>query len=170
MNIDIKDQKTKFKFPIWGWFFVFFAVVFTVDGIMVYIASTTWNGLTTDNAYERGLNYNKTLAENLNQQEQGWIHEIELQKKDKGDAFRLYVTIISNDIGPLPKDSKVTATFFRPTQSGYDKTFLLSATTTPGQYTADNIELPLQGLWDIKLTTRHNNESYKAVKRMDIRW
>ncbi|MCH2038403.1 MAG: FixH family protein [Rickettsiales bacterium] len=45
------------------WYFVmFFVFLAIVDGTFVTIATSTHRGLVTDNAYEKGLNYNETIS------------------------------------------------------------------------------------------------------------
>jgi len=44
------------------WYFViFFLVLFIVDGIFVYLATSTHTGVVTENAYEKGLRYNEVI-------------------------------------------------------------------------------------------------------------
>ncbi|MDJ0686585.1 MAG: FixH family protein [Alphaproteobacteria bacterium] len=55
-------------------FFVFFAVIFAVNGYLVYLATTSWVGLVTENPYDRGLNYNQVLEAQRSQEALGFTH------------------------------------------------------------------------------------------------
>ena len=44
-------------------FFAFFAVVLTANGIMIWIALSSWTGLETKNHYLKGVDYNQTLQD-----------------------------------------------------------------------------------------------------------
>lgn len=46
------------------WYFVMaFMVVFVVNGIFVYLAVNTNNGVVTENAYEKGMDYTRIVTE-----------------------------------------------------------------------------------------------------------
>ena len=54
------------------YFVMFFITLAILDSFFVYIALSTHNGVVTENAYEKGLNYNRTIeqaetAKKLNQ-------------------------------------------------------------------------------------------------------
>ena len=50
----------------------FFGVVIAVNGVFVYFALSTFSGLSTENAYTKGLGYNATLEEARIQHDLGW--------------------------------------------------------------------------------------------------
>jgi nitrogen fixation protein FixH len=50
----------------------FFGVIFLVNGIFAYYAITTFGGGDTSNPYQKGLNYNDTVAEAARDAELGW--------------------------------------------------------------------------------------------------
>ena len=41
--------------------FAFFGVMLAANGVFVYVATTTFSGLSTDDAYRKGLSYNETI-------------------------------------------------------------------------------------------------------------
>ena len=46
------------------WYFVIaFIIVFAVNGVFVYTAINTNRGVVTENAYEKGLDFNRIVAE-----------------------------------------------------------------------------------------------------------
>jgi nitrogen fixation protein FixH len=50
----------------------FFGLIFSVNGIFVYYALSTFAGGDTSDPYRKGLHYNDTLAEAAREAEQGW--------------------------------------------------------------------------------------------------
>lgn len=163
------EQTQKKRFPVWGWFFVFFAVVFIMDGIMIYFAATTWNGLSTENAYEKGLAYNQTLKASETQRAQGWHHNI-AYTKNADKSINLEAKILSPQLGNVPSHAMVTATISRPTTQGMDQKVVLKPTSSTGLFKAESIQLPKQGIWDIKVESQWDNHKLFANKRFDIRW
>ena len=63
-------------YHIFAAFAAFFGVVFAVNGIMVFMALSSWSGLSTDHPYERGLRYNKTLEAMAQRDALGWQETI----------------------------------------------------------------------------------------------
>ena len=63
------------------WYFVaFFVVLAILDGIFVTIAATTHTGVITENAYQKGLDYNEVVAASEEQDEIGWVGNIGFEK------------------------------------------------------------------------------------------
>ena len=44
------------------YFVAFFVFIAIMDGIFVYLATTTHSGVVTENAYQKGLNYNQYIT------------------------------------------------------------------------------------------------------------
>ena len=58
------NNKAPLKDRIIPWYFVMaFLVIFAVNGLFVYLATTTHNGVVTENAYEKGLDYERIVDE-----------------------------------------------------------------------------------------------------------
>jgi nitrogen fixation protein FixH len=60
-------------------FLVFFGIMFAVNGVFVYVATTTFSGISTDDAYRRGLRYNDAIFANKAIQASGWTHVTSLE-------------------------------------------------------------------------------------------
>lgn len=97
----------------------FFGVMIAVNAVFLYFALTTFNGLESPNAYERGLRYNEVLAAEKAQAALGWKHELTL---DKDGALRLAVRdaegspvtrlAISGEVGrPVHRQNDISLTF-----------------------------------------------------------
>ena len=58
------NPKTALRDRLIPWYFVMaFAVVFVVNGIFIYMAMQTHNGIVTENPYEKGLAYEQIVQE-----------------------------------------------------------------------------------------------------------
>ncbi|MEQ8967938.1 MAG: FixH family protein [Azospirillaceae bacterium] len=136
------------------WAFVaFFGVVLVANGTMLSVALTTWTGLSTENAYERGLVYNDTLARLAEGEALGWETGVAFEPvADPGSgrhAGRVVVEAFDAEGRPI-EDATVTAKLVRPTVYGHDETLALPQ-AAPGRYAAD-VELPLPGQWEVRAT------------------
>lgn len=145
-----KDKK-KDKYILFS-FLAFFGVIFTVDGFFIHTALTTQTGVVTDQAYERGLNYNKTL------------HAAKTQPSlnDK----------LSFDNGVLRwrsniKNAVVKARVIRPIQEGHDFDITLNH-VGDGIYEA-TLDLPFRGLWEAKLDSQWDNKTYKTIHQFIVK-
>lgn len=149
------------------WLFVaFFAVIFIMNGIMVYFATTTFNGIAVEDAYEKGLNHNQSLAKAQAQKDQlVWLKD--LSSFDKAtNSYTIDVTAFKKK--DALTNAKITVDVIRPTQEGFDKTIKLASNN--GQYTGSFIP-PLPGLWELryKVNIPTQKELLHFRKRVDLR-
>ncbi len=122
--------------------FTFFGVVFAVNGALVYFAMDSWPGLSTENAYEQGRDYNQTLADEAAQSSLGWTSDITLSKNMDGHVMRVVFT----DANGTPLDGlQVRATFSRPVGAENIVNITLPETAI-GEYSSP-VTLPLAGRW-----------------------
>ena len=126
----------------------FFGTIILVNMIFVYFALDTWTGLTTENAYKEGLNYNQTIAARDAQRELGWQADISLAALPDGSE-ELTVTLRDQKGAPL-SGLTVSGSLGRPTYEGHDQTVVL-AEAAEGLYVTP-LTLPLRGNWDLALT------------------
>lgn len=158
MTSQVKKSR---KFPIWGWFYVFFGVMLVANGFMVYWANNSFTGLVTKEAYEKGLNYNQTLAEKATQAELGWGSMFDLSPISE-DGLKQKVTFkLRSKNADAITGANVALTLFRPTKDGMDETFELIEAPNTGDYEAI-ITLPQKGQWDFRFTAERVDGTYKA--------
>jgi nitrogen fixation protein FixH len=62
-NLSEKEESRKYGRKVLFLLLGFFAVFASVDAYFVYLAMKTKPGVVTENAYQRGLNYNEVLEE-----------------------------------------------------------------------------------------------------------
>jgi len=142
-------------------FLGFFAVVFAVNGVFVYFATSSWTGLETENAYIRGLAYNRVLDAAEAQRALGW--DVRLDVTGEGPRTAK-VTAAFADAGGVPLDGlSVAAEFRRPATQGHDQAVTLNL-VAPGEY-GTTLDLPLAGNWDVRLVARQDEAERYVVKQ-----
>jgi nitrogen fixation protein FixH len=157
-----------------GWFYpwiivAFFAVVISVNGFMIYVATGTFTGLETEGHYVKGLNYNKNLEGVRKQAALGWTDKTTFVSGGKvGDSHKgeLKVNFSGKDGNPLSGLTAV-ALITRPTHSGYDFEIALSNAGN-GLYSAPII-LPLPGQWDARILASRGEQTYQRVQRFQVK-
>jgi nitrogen fixation protein FixH len=135
-----------------AWFVGFFLVVFSVNGIMAYFALNTWTGLETEDSYVKGLNYNQEIENARTQEASGW--KVVLAEKPEALSGRLEIQL-TRPQNSLPPE-KITATFIRSVQEGYDQEITLS--NLGNNLYGAPIKLPLVGQWDVLIVVNSQNE------------
>lgn len=143
------------------------AVVVVVNGIMMYLATTTFTGIETENAYEKGLAYNKALAASRAQAEMGWTLNFAFDPATGGTVHGGRLTLAFSDRDGKPLDGmKVEALLSRPTSAGNDRTVAL-AETAPGVYGA-TVDQPLPGIWDVHVTATRGQQVHREGHRIKV--
>lgn len=141
------------------YFFLFFAMICVVDGIMVTIAIKTNPGIITDYPYEKGLAYNSVVEAEKAQQALGWKSTLLYNNK-------IVIFSIADASGKTIIPDSVNATFTRPMQAGMDFTVVM-APSKDGEFTA-NVTFPSKGLWEMRAYARMHDKSYQQSKRIVV--
>lgn len=145
------------------WLFVaFFLVVFAANGALVAIALESFTGLSTEQAYKKGLAYNQTIAEAEAQEKLGWQFDIDAAGLKRGSGI-VAVHARSADGGALT-GAHLEARFVRPTSAGTD-TRAAFTETAAGRYEAEPA-LPLAGVWDMVVVADHDGARYQTIRRV----
>jgi len=159
---------TSGRAPGWyiPWLFVaFFAVVVSVNGVMLYFATSTFNGLQTEDHFLKGINYNKDLAGQKAQEERAWKVDLAFASEEAGKG-RVSLTL-HDKYGNLLQGAKVRMKFIRPTMQGYDRT-VEPEYAGDGRYVAA-LDLPLSGVWDLRLVIDHPTGDYQDQQRIWVK-
>ncbi len=159
----------KNRAPGWWYPYIFvagFGVVLAVNAVLIYTATSTFTGLSTSGAYEKGLNYNTNLAMTEAQEKLGWV--VSESFTVGPDSKALEVRVSYRDAQNKPVEGlKVRAAFNRPTKTGLDH----EVTFTPvgdGVYGASET-LPLPGLWEVEfVATGEGDVSYQHAQRISM--
>ncbi len=155
-------QAGDYRWVPWA-FVAFFAVIFAVLGGMVWLSLDGYTGLVTEQAYNKGLAYNKTIAAAQKQEALGWTGEITASPSPEGAA----VSFLLRDSSGKPLDGAAAKLWMiRPTQAGFDVVSDLKP-LGGGKYAAQ-VALPLRGLWDAKVSAVVGAESYQIARRLVV--
>lgn len=125
----------------------FFGVILAANAVFIYLALDTFTGLSTENAYQRGVEYNKTLESRAEQRELGWRAAITFD--ETGGGAGVLRAALSNRAGMPIEDLRVTGQVRRPTHAGNDQELVLTR-SGDGVYSAE-LTLPGRGQWDVYL-------------------
>ncbi|WP_343565551.1 FixH family protein [Kiloniella sp. b19] len=125
----------------------FFMTVFVANGIFLYFANKTWTGLSTENAYDRGLNYNEVIEREEAQKELGWSSSVEFLPAR--DSLSLQVVFLDRNSNPV-QGLEVSAKIQRPSLDRYDQTIRLLEVNS-GEYSSP-VRVDLDGQWQVDVT------------------
>lgn len=149
-------------------FFLFFLVVFSVNGVFIYLANTTWVGLVTEDPYHRGVNYNEVLAAERAQQSLGWSHELALDVANISDGVVTgVVTMTLTDRNNAPLDGGEVAILME--RAGrFSQVFRVPLEPVgQGRYSAE-VTLPVGGNWHMTTASRIDGQTYRAVDEIFV--
>ncbi|MGI9490767.1 MAG: FixH family protein [Geminicoccaceae bacterium] len=161
-----KSPRTGGFFGHWiPWVFVgLFLLVLAANSTMIVIAVSTFTGLETTNAYEKGLNYNNRLAAAAEQESLGW--KADLVVTTLGHQRAVLVLQLNDRLGSPITSAEVEAALLRPVREGHDLTAHLDH-QGKGRYRAE-VALPLPGQWDVQLTANARQKTYRLAERIHI--
>lgn len=152
------------------WIFVGgMALVVLANGIMAFIALSTWTGLETEGHYQKGLDYNRNLAAAEAQAALGWTFELEaVPAGSTGKQRDLDLQVAFRDRDGHPLDGlEVSVLLQRPTHEGYDQEVRLKP-NGPGLY-AEQVTLPLPGQWAAHILAARGASEFQDEKRLRLR-
>ena len=161
-------RKLKTRKPGWWipWSFIaFFAVVVSVNAGLVVMAFDSWTGISTPDAYRRGLAYNNVLEAEAAQRRQGWRAVVGFVPTGKRRG-RIEVAL-SDRRGAALGGLDIGVRFVRPTSAGRDFVARLTG-RGKGRYAAD-ITFPLAGQWRAELVAKRGRALHRASKTILVR-
>ncbi|MDP6833351.1 MAG: FixH family protein [Alphaproteobacteria bacterium] len=130
----------------------FFALIVLVNGVFIYFALNSFSGLSTENAYVKGLNYNRTLAQDRMQREAGWQVTASAKRMAEGQIVVLEV-VVKDAAGRPLNNVALSGQLRRPTHQGSDLPLDFQA-MGGGGYRAMATPEAL-GQWDLRLSARN---------------
>lgn len=141
----------------------FFLVVGAVNGVMIYKAVKTFSGEVVAHPYERGLAYNRDIAQAREQAARDWKVGARLSRASGETEIR----VTARDAGGEEVSGvEMTAVFAAPADLAKDVRVKLDE-TSPGRYAGAAV-LPA-GQRDLVLTaTRAGKEVFRSRNRIDV--
>ena len=120
----------------------FFLVIFAVNGVFVYVSLNSHPGVISEDAYRKGLDYNRTLERADRQNARGWRTTVRL------DGGFVIATLTDRNGAPLT-GLAVRVEAHRPVHDRSDTSLVLRE-TAPGSYRA--LTALASGRWELRLT------------------
>lgn len=159
-----------------GWWYPYifvagFAVVIAVNGALAYFATSTFNGLETKNAYEKGRLYNQTIALEEKQKALGWQLTLTSESKPHeppGTGYPADIVIQAVDRDGAALDGlTVHAEIRRPTVEGLDREVTLGRRDI-GRY-GSTVVLPEPGQWEVRVLATRGEDEYRLRERIFVK-
>jgi nitrogen fixation protein FixH len=151
--------------PLTGWHVLamlvaFFAVIFSVNFTMAWLANATWSGLVVANGYVASQSYDKDLAKARAQDALGWSVGFSFGE----DRLRL---TFADKAGAKIDQLAITGALARPVTDRQDQALTFSAMGS-GVYSAPATLTP--GVWEVAITAQGNGVSdYRKAFRFVVK-
>jgi nitrogen fixation protein FixH len=142
-----------------------FGVVILANAVLIVFALSSWSGLETEQAYQKGLAYNEAIATAEAQAARGW--RASLGFEPRGPLSGELVVSFADAEGEPVSGLAVTARLIRPTHEGFDHETAL-APTGAGRY-AVPLDFPLAGQWQVRIEALSRGEPYRLSERIIVR-
>jgi nitrogen fixation protein FixH len=136
-----------------------FALVFAVNGLMMWLAISSFSGLYSDHARDHGVTYNQIIAEQKARDALGWTVATSWQ----ADAQRLEVSLTDASGSPLA-GARVSVELVRPAEKQASIDVVL-ADFGNGRFGA-KVDLPLRGSWDLDIAVDARGQHFAVTKRV----
>lgn len=155
-----------------GWWYPYiyvgvFGVVLAVNLVFMSSAISTFTGLETEHAYEKGLAYNQILAQAARQKLLGWQVDVQVVPRD-GNTDKVHdadvIVSFKDKDGKGVTGLSAKMDFIRPTKDGFDRQIELME-QGEGRYVA-LAKLPLAGQWDTRLLAKKGETDYQLSQRI----
>lgn len=159
-----KEKSRKAGLRVLLAFVLFFLCVAAVNAAFVYEAVETHTGTIVDQPYERGLDYNRTLAAARAQTGFGWSVDMQMKKVD-GLQYDLAFLVDDRKGHPLAADS-FNILVLRPINASDDLRPLFKPDGI-GRY-AGRVDFPKPGRWEIKAKVVRGAETFYLTKSLVV--
>lgn len=167
MSLTMDRNTGRTRRSLWiPWAFVgFFGVVFAVNAVLVTIALDSFNGMSIEGAYDRGIAYNQVLVEREAQKALGWRPSLAFEQE--GEGFGTLDLRLEDAKGYPLKGADVLVELRRPAEDGHDLEVAM-VEASPGRYEAE-VALPLAGQWDARVRVEHSRGSLRVDERLFVK-
>jgi nitrogen fixation protein FixH len=146
-------------------FISFFAVVFTVNAIMVRAATSTFGGAETSSSYKTGLAFRQETDAARAQDARGWRVEASLIRKSADQV--LVEATVRDGAGNIPTRLEATARLAHPADARRDHTIALAG-DSGGRFRGATELAP--GQWDLIIdVTRDGGRAFRSKSRIVVK-
>lgn len=140
----------------------FFGIIIAVNLTFVFLALSSWTGLTDNDSYRTGLSWNLTLDRDAAQKALGWTTDIETRvETGVADDYRIFLTLTVTDRTGVPVTGLAIEGMARhPIAEAKDRPIAVEA--REGGVYHGRAALPSAGDWDIRLiATKPDGSTYR---------
>lgn len=155
MRIDRQDTFADKLIPYY--FVAFFVGLAILFGWFVHLARSSYTGLVTDQAYEKGVAYNSTIAQAAAQDEMGWQGKIAY-------ADNTVTFVLTDAAGAAIDGATVSLWLFRPVQEAMD-VHVPMISAGAGVYTAA-VDQAARGYWEARILAKTLTAEYQTSKKV----
>lgn len=143
------------------------AAVLLVNITMISLAVSTNPGLVSEDYYERGRNFEKTVTTRIAARSAlGWTISTDFPLAPVTNRVEKYRFNVVDKNGVPVTDGQVTVNVYRPSDAKAD--FLVEMTEiVPGVYTGD-ISFPLKGQWEVTVSVKRGEDIYDFSRRASV--
>jgi nitrogen fixation protein FixH len=145
------------------WLFVAgFAIVFLVNGLMIWLAVGSFSGLYGNGARNRETNYNDVIAQQKARDALGWKIDTKWQPNEN----RLQINVAQGD-GSALLSAAITAQLVRPAEKRPSLPLKLDE-LGDGRFVT-HVELPARGNWDLDILVVAKGQNFALTKRLFLK-
>ena len=154
---------------LYPWIFVAaMGLVIVVNAALIFFAVHSFSGLATQDAYAKGLAFDRGLAAARAQAELGWQVDVAATASPADAAPTVTLAAAFRDAAGRALDGLVVRAFLvRPTSAGHDRALDLPA-HGEGHYLT-TAALPLRGEWLLTVAARRDGETWQSTQRIHLR-
>ncbi len=140
-------------------------IVLTANVVMMTIAYKTSPGLVTEDYYDRGKNYDKTVAKRAAETALNWKTELLVPDDIRVNSPARYQVLAEDDKGRPLSAEKVSLFAFRPSDANADFSVTMKEDESGNRYSG-SVSFPLPGVWDIIVSIRRGTEQFEISRRI----
>ncbi len=135
------------------------------NAYMIYLSSSGGPGLVTEDYYERGEHYEKTMLKRL-AQDPGWKMKLESPETIKvGSKQIINIIITDKELNPVNRDS-VVFNAYRPSDKSKDFSLPMQR-IDDGLYEVA-VDFTLPGAWDVLVTLPNKDFEVNLPQRINV--
>lgn len=148
---------------------VFFLVIITVNVVYILIAIKSWRGVSVDNSYQKGIEYNETLKLKEKQKELGWSVEYKYKEINEEDGiYNAYFVFFLLDSNKFPiNDANFGIQFSRSDKPEYNFFENAVADRNNSRYTLKT-SIPLKGKWEVEFFVKKDENEFREKRKFVI--
>lgn len=139
-----------------------FALVIAVNGTMMWLAISSFSGLYSGHARERGLHYNDIVAAQADRDALGW----KVENAWRPQSGRLEITVARADGAPLA-GARVRVDLVRPAERR--PPIAVDVANLGDGHFAGQVDLPERGNWDLDIVVEAEGRRYAVTRRAFLR-